>query len=109
MEVRSAITVNAPPDAVYSAGRDLTRLPTFMHHLEAATPIDDRRSHWTAKGPAGTKGEWDAEVTDDDPGERIAWRSLAGASAQNSGQVRFKPAPGGRGTEVHAQLQYRPP
>jgi uncharacterized membrane protein len=61
-----------------------------------------------ARAPAGTTVEWDAEITDDVPGERIAWRSLEGASVGNRGQVEFRPAPGGRGTEVHAQLEYAP-
>jgi uncharacterized membrane protein len=41
--------------------------------------------------------------------ELIAWRSLAGAQVANAGSVWFKDAPGGRGTEVHVELQYNPP
>jgi uncharacterized membrane protein len=109
MEARSAATINASPDTVYAAWRDVTRLPQFMDHLEAVTGTDDRRSHWVAKAPAGTKVEWDAEITEDVPGERIAWRSLAGASVENSGVVEFVAGPGGRGTEVHVAVEYSPP
>src|SRR4029079_437547 len=45
----------------------------------------------------------------DVPGERIAWRSLEGASVENSGVVEFVAGPGGRGTEVHVALEYSPP
>jgi uncharacterized membrane protein len=53
--------------------------------------------------------EWDAELVNDQPGERISWRSLPGSSVEHAGTVRFIPAPGGRGTIVRVQLQYRPP
>jgi uncharacterized membrane protein len=109
MEARSATTINASPDAVYAAWRDLTLLPKFMYHLEAVTSLDDRRSHWVAKAPAGTTVEWDAEITDDVPGERIAWRSVEESSVENSGIVELVPAPGGRGTEVRVTIDYTPP
>jgi uncharacterized membrane protein len=109
MKARSAITVNASPATVYAEWRDLERLPTFMYHLESVTVTDDRRSHWVAKGPAGTTVSWDAEIVEDIAGERLAWRSVEGASVENAGEVRFSPAPGGRATEVHVELTYAPP
>lgn len=109
MEARAAVTINAPRDAVYAAWRDLERLPTFMHHLESVTVTDERRSHWVAKAPAGTTVEWDAEITEDLPGEKLAWRSVGGGSVDNAGSVQLRPAPGGRGTEVHVILEYSPP
>jgi uncharacterized membrane protein len=71
--------------------------------------IDDRRSRWRAKAPAGTSVEWEAELIDDRPNELIAWRSLEGSTVDNSGFVRFERAPGGRGTVVHVELRYCPP
>ena len=53
--------------------------------------------------------EWDAEITEDVPGERISWRSLEGAKVENAGTVRFVPAPGEQGTEVHVELRYDVP
>jgi len=103
------VTINAAADRLYAAWRDLSRLPDFMYHLEAVTSTDDRRSHWVAKGPAGTTVEWDAEITEDQPGRRIAWRSVEGASVENRGVVEFLPAPGGRGTELHVTVEYTPP
>ena len=79
-----------------------------MAHLESVQ-VSDGRSHWKAAGPAGRTIEWDAEVTDDRPGELIAWRSLPGADVPNSGTVRFTDAPRGQGTEVRLELQYKPP
>lgn len=109
MEGRTAITINRSPDEVYAEWRDFERLPTFMYHLESVRTTDDRRSHWVAKGPAGMTVEWDAEITEDVPGSRIAWRSLDGASVKNSGSVRFRPAPKGEGTEVYVEVEYSPP
>ena len=109
VDARSAITVNASPDAAYAAWRDLEALPGFMYHLKSVQVTDDGCSHWVAKAPLGTTVEWDAETVEDVPAERIAWRSAEGASVQNAGTVRFRPAPGGRGTEVHVELRYQPP
>ncbi len=107
--VEKAITVNRPVEDVYGLWRDFENLPRFMLHLESVQGMGDGRSHWKAKAPAGRTVEWDAEIVDDRPNELIAWRSLEGADVQNSGSVRFNPAPGGRGTEVRVKLQYDPP
>ena len=79
-----------------------------MSHLESVQVLSPTRSHWVAKGPAGTQVEWDAEIITDMPNEVIAWRSLEGADVDNAGSVRFERAPGGRGTIVRVKMQYRP-
>jgi uncharacterized membrane protein len=94
---------------VYAFWRDFTNLPRFMRHLESVTVLDERRSHWVAKAPAGQSVEWDAELTEDRPNEAIGWRATEGATVWNAGVVRFQPAPGGRGTEVRVDLSYDPP
>ena len=50
-----------------------------MDHLEAVKVLDERRSHWVAKGPAGSRVEWDAEVHNEMTNELLAWRSLEGS------------------------------
>src|SRR4051794_28215181 len=109
MEARSAVTISASAEDVYARWRDFEQLPSFMYHLESVKRIDDRRSHWVANGPADTTIEWDAEITEDVPGERIGWRSSRGAMVPNEGVVRFTPAPGDRGTEVHVEISYEMP
>jgi uncharacterized membrane protein len=104
-----AVTVDRPPDELYRFWHNFENLPRFMENLESVRVTGDRRSHWVAKGPAGTTVEWDAETIEDRPNELIAWRSLEGSEVENSGTVRFKPAPGNRGTEVHVELEYNPP
>jgi uncharacterized membrane protein len=109
IRVNRAITINRSAEDLYRFWRDLTNLPQIMHYLEAVTPLDGRRSHWKAKGPLGVSIEWDAEITEDQPDLRLAWRSLPNASVQNSGSVRFEAAPGKRGTVVYVELHYNPP
>src|SRR2546421_600891 len=83
--------------------------PRFMQHLISVERIDSKRSHWIAKGPLDRQVEWDAEVINEIRNELIAWRSLPGSTVDSAGSVRFKDAPGGRGTEVRVELQYNPP
>ncbi len=101
------ITINRSPAELYGFWRDLRNLPTVMPHLEAVeVGADDRRSHWTARGPMGSRVEWDAEIVDDRQDHLVAWRSVAGSDVANEGTVRFEPAPGDRGTEVSVEMAY---
>ena len=109
VDVKKAITINRSPEDVYRFWRDFRNLSRFTAHLESVELIDDRRSRWRAIGPAGVKVEWEAEITEDVPNERLAWRTIAGSSVEHRGEVRFVRAPGGRGTEVHVHLEYHPP
>jgi len=106
--VSDAVTVGKPAGALYARWRDLERLPDLMTHLQTVEVLDGRRSRWTVKAPAGTVS-WEAELTADEPGQRLAWQSLPGAAVENHGEVLFRPAPGDRGTEVIVRLAYRPP
>jgi uncharacterized membrane protein len=80
-----------------------------MAHVEEVSVTGQGATHWKATAPFGQTVEWDAVITDDVPGERIAWRSEDGAAIDNEGEVRFLPAPGGRGSEVHVRLRYAMP
>ncbi|HVF91960.1 MAG TPA: SRPBCC family protein, partial [Blastocatellia bacterium] len=104
-----AITIRRPAEELYRYWRDFGKLPQFMEHLESVQVLDERRSHWVAKAPAGTSVEWDAEITEDRPNELISWRSVEGSDVENFGSVRFVRAPGDRGTEVWVEVEYNPP
>jgi uncharacterized membrane protein len=108
-KVEKSVTVNRSPDQLYRFWHNFENLPHFMDHLESVQSQGAKRSHWVVKAPAGTTVAWDAEITDDRPNELISWRSLPNADVDNEGTVRFVPAPGGRGTEVHVSLAYNPP
>ena len=107
IKVEHSIVVDRSPQEVYRFWRELENLPRFMDHLESVTVMDENRSHWVAKAPAGTKVEWDATIHNEIENELIAWRSLPGADVDNAGSVHFTPAEGG--TEVRVVLSYDPP
>ena len=107
--VRKSITIGQPAANLYGYWRKLENLPRFMRHLEEVRELDERRSHWVATAPLGMRVEWDAEITEDVPDSRISWRSVEGSGVTHAGTVRFVPAPGDRGTEVHVELTYQPP
>jgi uncharacterized membrane protein len=97
------ITINRSPTDVYAHWRNLEDLPRFTSYLESVTELDDERSRWVAKLPTGNTVEWTAELLEDVPGERIRWRATSGPDLR--GTVLFRPAPGGRGTEVRIAMQ----
>ncbi len=102
----ATITVRRKPEEVYTFWKDFQHFPRFMASVDAVRVLDARRSHWTVKTPVGAVVEWDAEIVDDRPGERIAWRSLEGSEVGHRGEVTFRPAPRGRGTEVHVEMLF---
>ena len=109
LRVDKSIIVNRPPQDCFRFWREFENLPRFMQHLESVQTTSDNRSHWVARGPAGSQVEWDAEITSEQPDSFIAWQSMEGADVDNAGIVRFEQAPGGRGTLVRVELQYQPP
>ena len=106
--VEHSVVIDRPAQQVYDYWRKLENLPSVMSHLESVTTLDDRRSRWVAKAPLGSHVEWEAEIVNDKPGERIGWHSLPGATVDNAGSVQFESLAGG-GTRVHVALSYRPP
>lgn len=109
MDLTGSVTVVKAPEEVYALWRGLENLPSFMAHLDEVRPAGGSISHWRASAPFGRAVEWDAEIIEDVPGRRIAWRSLDGTAIGNAGDVRFMAAPGDRGTEVHVRLTYSIP
>jgi len=112
IHVENAFLINRSPEDLYAYWRNFENLPKIMTHLEEVRVIDDRRSHWAARLPrvaGGQRLEWDAEITRDDPNSLIAWQSVQGSDVETSGRIRFAPAMGDRGTEVHVFMEYVPP
>ena len=109
LDVMRSVTIGRPREEVYRFWRALENLPRFMYHVQSVTPAPGGRSHWVVKGPANRRIEWDAEITDDIPGSRIAWQTLPGSDIAHVGNVVFEDAPGDRGTEVRVQLYYDAP
>ena len=109
VNVEEAVTINASADALFAFWRKFSLLPRFMANLVSVIEIDDRRSRWIVKAPAGRTVQWDAEIINEIPDELIGWRTLAGADVVSAGSVHFAPLASGRGTEVRVRMQYDPP
>jgi len=109
LKVESVYTIDRAPEELYAFWRNVENLPRAMSHLKSVTDLGGGRSHWVATAPAGRTVEWDAEIINDVPNETIAWQSTEGSEIENAGAVRFHPAPGKRGTELHVTLEYNPP
>lgn len=103
------ITIGAPVDVVYAFWRDLTNFPSFMRGLSAVEDLGEGRSRWRARGPDGKVAEWDAEIVEEVENTSISWRALSNARPFNAGTVRFRTAPGGRGTIITVEMRYTPP
>jgi uncharacterized membrane protein len=101
---QKSIVVDRPINTVYNQWTQFESFPEFMEGVERVTQLDDRRLHWVAE-IAGTKREWDAEIVDQEPDRRIAWRSIDGTP--NAGIVTFQPE-GPESTRVNLDLDVEP-
>jgi uncharacterized membrane protein len=104
IKVDQSITINRPRQEVFAFWRNFENLPRFMDHLESVRVLDEGRSHWIAKGPAGKRVEWEAEIHEEIPDQLIAWRPLEGAPVDHEGSVRFSPGESDA-TEVRVVLR----
>ncbi|MGH7321420.1 MAG: SRPBCC family protein [Candidatus Rokuibacteriota bacterium] len=109
LKIDTAVAVEELPQPLYRFWRNFENLPRVMSHLASVTVLDDTRSHWVVKGPAGVRIEWDAEIFHERPGASIAWRTIGDSTVRHAGSVRFEETPDGQGTVVRLSLQYDPP
>jgi len=109
VQLHASIAIDRPSDELYRFWRELGNLPRFMRYLRDVHVIDTEHSHWVAAGPAGSSLEWDSVVTEDRPGELIAWYSAPDSPMHIAGNVRFERATNGEGSVVHVHLRYEPP
>jgi sporulation protein YlmC with PRC-barrel domain len=86
--IRESIVVDVPVRVAYDRWTMFEEFPRFMEGVREVRQLDDRNLHWEAE-LAGHHAAWDAEIVEQEPDRRIAWRSTAGA--QNDGEVTFAP------------------
>jgi uncharacterized membrane protein len=99
--------VEAPVAQVYAYWRDFSNFPAFMPDVQEVTVTGPSTSHWKVSGPLGKSVEWDAEIVEDVPNQRIAWKSVGDADVDNAGAVRFDDR--GATTNIEVSLEYNPP
>src|SRR5438093_5531668 len=102
--IEKTVEVDAPLNKVYNQWTQFEEFPKFMEGVEQVHQLDNKHLHWVAK-VGGKRKEWDAEIFEQVPDQRIAWRSITGV--RNSGIVSFTPLPDNR-TEVSLRLNYDP-
>ncbi|WP_224995695.1 YgaP-like transmembrane domain [Cesiribacter sp. SM1] len=110
--VKKSVTIGKPREEVYSYWRKLENLPNFMKHITHVEPLDagGKRYHWQMEVPKlGNKFDWEAEIVEETANERILYRTYNGSDVSQSGEITFRDAPGGRGTELHATIKYYAP
>jgi uncharacterized membrane protein len=103
-QIEQSIEVDVPVRTAYNQWTQFEEFPRFMEGVKTVRQLDDRRLRWYAE-VAGRDKEWDAEITEQIPDERIAWRSTQGAP--NAGVVTFHRLSDTR-TRITLQLDYDP-
>ena len=102
--VESSIDVNADLTTCYDQWTRYETFPRFMQHVRSVRRLDDRRLHWVIEIGGETR-EWDAEIVEQVPGQRIAWSSIGGAP--DGGVVTFQSL-GDTMTKVHVRMDFAP-
>ena len=102
--IEQSVEVDVPVRTAYNQWTQFEEFPRFMDGIEQVQQLTDTRLHWKAK-IAGAEREWDAEITEQVPDQRIAWKTMAGA--QNDGVVTFHRL-GDMRTKIMLQLEFDP-
>src|SRR3954471_14471721 len=102
--IEKSIEVRCPVRTVYNQWTQFEDFPKFMAGVKEVRQLDDTHVHWHAE-VWGRDKEWDAEITEQLPDERISWRSVSGAP--NAGSVRFEKVAADR-TRVVLTMEYEP-
>jgi uncharacterized membrane protein len=84
--VNDQIDVNVPLSTAYNQWTQFEEFPRFMEGVKSVEQLDDTRLRWVAE-IAGSEKEWIAEITEQAPDMRVAWRAMSGA--ENAGVVTF--------------------
>ncbi len=103
--VEQSIRVKAPAKKVYQYWRNFENFPKFMKNVEEVRLLDPegRMSHWKIAGPLGVPVEFDAKLTQDEPGRAIGWNSVGG-TIETSGAVTFQQLD--NDTVLHVVMQW---
>ena len=102
--IEQSIEINVPVKTAYNQWTQFEEFPRFMEGVKEVKQIDDTHLHWKAD-VGGKQKEWKAEITEQIPDERIAWRSREGA--KNAGVVTFHRLSDSK-SKVMLQLEYDP-
>ena len=102
--IERSIEIDVPVKTAYNQWTQFEEFPRFMEGVKEVKQIDDTHLHWKAD-VGGKEKEWKAEITEQIPDERIAWRSREGA--KNAGVMTFHRLSDSK-SKVMLQLEYDP-
>jgi uncharacterized membrane protein len=102
--IEKSIDVDVPVHTAYNQWTQFESFPEFMEGVEEVRQITDTRTHWKVR-VAGATREFDAEIVDQEPDQRIAWQSVEGPN--QGGVVSFRPAGSDR-TQVALAMAFSP-
>jgi len=102
--IEQSIEVDVPVSTAYNQWTQFEEFPQFMDGVQEVRQLDDTRLHWVAEVGSKTH-EWDAEITEQLPDERVAWKSIDGKS--NAGVVTFHRLADEK-TKIMVQMDYDP-
>jgi carbon monoxide dehydrogenase subunit G len=102
--IEESVEVRVPLRTAYDQWTQFEEFPRFMDGVEEVRQLDDTRLHWRAS-IGGVTREWDAQITEQVPDERVAWQATDGHP--NDGMVRFE-AMGPEETRVILQMEHEP-
>ncbi|HZQ79214.1 MAG TPA: SRPBCC family protein [Acidimicrobiia bacterium] len=102
--IEESVEVEVPVRTAYNQWTQFEEFPRFMEGVEQVRQLTETKLHWVAE-IAGRRREWDAEITEQVPDQRISWCSTEGAT--NSGVVTFHRLGEGR-SKVMLQLEFEP-
>jgi uncharacterized membrane protein len=102
--IEESIEVQVPVRQAYNQWTQFEEFPQFMDGVEEIRQTDDTHLHWVTS-VGGRRQEFDAEVTEQTPDQRVAWRSTSGP--QNAGVVTFHKTDEGQ-TRVTVQMDVDP-
>ena len=103
-EITETVDVAVPVRVAYDQWTQFEEFPSFMGGVEEVRQIDDTRLHWVAE-IGGKREEWDAEITEQHPDERVAWAAREGKG--NAGVVTFHRLSDDE-TRVTVQMDWQP-
>jgi uncharacterized membrane protein len=103
--VQESVDVDVPIRVAYDQWTQFESFPQFMGGVESITQIDDTHVHWVTNID-GVKREFDTEITEQHPEERVAWASTGGDTKQ-AGVVTFHRLDDAK-TRVMIQIDWDP-
>ncbi len=106
LQEQATFTINKPAQELYDLWHDVEKAPLYQESIRSVKKTGSKISHWIMDLPNGQSLEWDAEWTAEEPGKRLAYRTIGDPQVPLAGQIVFEPAVSGRGTVVRVNQEF---